>query len=161
MDQVKILPTCAIALSLLLSANAFSADNGLITKSSNYSAKETTERFERAVKEKGQSGWIVFGEIDHASAAANVDLKLRPRTVVVFGNPKLGTMPMQKAPSLAIDVPLKALVWEDDQGKVWLTYNSAEYLSTYVYPRHGLSMPPDAVKGIERFLADVSEQGTR
>jgi uncharacterized protein (DUF302 family) len=93
-----------------------SAASGLITKPSQYSVEETIERFEAAVKAQGG---VVFTEIDHAAAAAQAGLALRPRTVIVFGNPKTGTPLMQRAPTLAIDVPLKALVWQDDQGKVW------------------------------------------
>jgi uncharacterized protein (DUF302 family) len=67
---------------------------------------------------------------------------------------------MQKAPTVAIDVPLKALVWEDDQGKVWLTYNSAEYIQDYVYPRHGLPSNPDAAKATGSVLADFAQKAT-
>ena len=74
--------------------------------------------------------------------AKEAGLDMRPRTVIVFGNPKLGTPVMIKTPSLAIDVPPKALVWEDDSGKVFLSYNSAEYLYGTIYPRHGLQAPP-------------------
>jgi uncharacterized protein (DUF302 family) len=93
------------------------AESGLISKPSNHSVEETMERFERAVKAKGANGWMVFTEIDHAAAASKNGLTLKPRIVIVFGNPKLGTKPMEGAPTLAIDVPLKALVWQDDQGK--------------------------------------------
>ena len=91
------------------------AESGLITKPSKYSVQETIRRFEAAVTAKG---WVVFTELDHAAAAAKFGLEMRPRTVIVFGNPKIGTPAMQKAPTLAIDVPAKALVWQDDQGKV-------------------------------------------
>jgi uncharacterized protein (DUF302 family) len=104
---------------------------------------------------------MIFAELDHAGAATKYGLDLRPRTVVIFGNPKLGTGPMQKFPSLAIDVPPKALVWQDDQGAVWLTYNSAEYLGTTIYPRHGLSMPPEARQALEQLLSEVSDQSTK
>jgi len=147
----------AIALSLVLQP-ASGGDSGLITKPSKYSAPDTIERFEVAVKAKG---WVVFTELDHAAAAAKVGLQLRPRTVVVFGNPKLGTGPMQKAPTLAIDNPLKALVWQDDQGKVWLTYNSAEYQVSYLYPRHGLTGNPEMHKNLEQFPDGVSEEATK
>ena len=136
----------------------FSADSGLITKESKHSVSETVQRFEAAVNAKSANGWMVFTEIDHAAAAEKYGLKLLPRTVVVFGNPKLGTPGMQKAPTVAIDVPLKALVWEDDQGKVWLTYNSAEYLQNYVYPRHGLPSNLDAAKAIGGVLAVFAQQ---
>ncbi len=111
-----------------------------------------------AVKAKG---WVVFTELDHAAAAVKVGLELRPRTVIVFGNPKLGTAPMQKAATLAIDNPLKALVWQDDQGKVWLTYNSADYQVSYIYPRHGLTGNPEMRKNLEQFLDGVSEEATK
>ena len=91
---------------------AVSAASGLITKPSKYSVQETLERFETAIKAQG---WVVFTELDHAAAAAQAGLALRSRTVIVFGNPKVGTLLMQQAPTLAIDVPLKALVWQDEQ----------------------------------------------
>jgi len=135
-----------------------SADQGLITKRSTYSVPETVERFEHAIKARG---WMVFTELDHAAAASKYGLDLRPRTVIVFGNPKAGTPGMQKFPTLAIDVPLKALVWQDDQGTVWLTYNSAEYLGGTIYPRHGLVMPADARQALEQLLLEVSDQSTK
>ena len=150
-----------IAVTLAVMSYPFAAcpaDQGLITKRSNYSVQETVERFENAIKTKG---FMVFAEVDHAAAATKYGLDLRPRTVVIFGNPKLGTGPMQKFPSLAIDVPPKALVWQDDQGAVWLTYNSAEYLGTTIYPRHGLSMPPEARQALEQLLSEVSDQSTK
>jgi uncharacterized protein (DUF302 family) len=146
----------AIGLSLVLPVSG--GDAGLITKPSKYSVPDTIERFEVAVKAKG---WIVFTELDHAAAATKVGLQLRPRTVVVFGNPKLGTGPMQKAPTLAIDNPLKALVWQDDQGKVWLTYNSADYQVSYIYPRHGLTGNLEMRKNLEQFLDGISEEATK
>jgi uncharacterized protein (DUF302 family) len=118
-----------LAASLVICATAVAAtDQGLITKASRYSVKETVARFGAAVKQREAAGFIVFTEIDHADAAKKFGLDMRPRTVIVFGNPKLGTPVMVKTPLLAIDVPPKALVWEDDQGKVWLSYNSADYL---------------------------------
>ncbi len=155
--RVIVVTIVAIGLSLLLQP-ASGGDSGLITKPSKYSVADTIERFEVAVKAKG---WVVFTEVDHAGAAAKVGLQLRPRTVVVFGNPKLGTEPMQKAPTLAIDNPLKALVWQDDQSKVWLTYNSAEYQVSYIYPRHGLTGNPEMRQNLEQFLAGVTEQATK
>jgi uncharacterized protein (DUF302 family) len=133
----------------------------LISKPSNHSVQETVDRFEGAVKAKGGAGWMVFAEIDHAAAASNNGLTLKPRTVIIFGNPKLGTKPMEGAPTLAIDVPLRALIWQDDQNKVWLTYNSGDYLMSYVYPRHGVAMPAENAKGIHQVLASFAEEATR
>ena len=90
-----------LALSLAIytgPATAHAADDGVITKPSKYSAKETVTRFETAVKEKEVAGFMVFTEIDHAAAAKKFGLDLRPRTVIVFGNPKLGTPAMVKSP---------------------------------------------------------------
>lgn len=139
---------------------AVAADPGLITKQSRYSVKETVERFQTAVKAKEANGFMVFTEIDHAAAAKKFGLDMRPRTVIVFGNPKLGTPAMQKQPLLAIDVPPKALVWQDDDGKVWLTYNSAEYLGSTIYPRHGLPNPP-ATPTLAKMLAEFSDYATK
>ena len=136
------------------------ADPGLVTLPSKYSVQETIERFEAAIRAKSDQGWMVFTELDHAAAAAKNGLTLPPRTVVVFGNPRGGTPNMQKAPTLAIDVPPKALVWQDDQGKVWLTFNSGEYLQNYVYPRHGLPSDPAAAKAFDEFVKRAAEQAT-
>jgi uncharacterized protein (DUF302 family) len=142
---------------MLIGMSPAVADPNLITKPSAYSVKETIERFERAVTAKG---WVVFTEIDHAAAAAKVGLELKPRTVVIFGTPKLGTAPMQASPTLAIDLPLKALVWQDDAGKVWLSYNSADYLAD-AYERHGRTFLPDASDTLAQFLDQLSNQGTK
>ena len=147
-------------LSFTLANAAFAADNGLITVQSHYSVKDTIARFEAAVRAKKSLGFMVFTEIDHAAAAKKFGLTMRPRTVIIFGNPKFGTPVMVKTPMLAIDVPPKALVWEDDQGKVWLTYNSAEYLGNVIYARYGLPNPPSSPKlaaGLKAFAAYATQ----
>ena len=151
----------ALSMALIaLAETATAADPGLITKESRYSVKETVERFENAVKAKEANGFMVFTELDHSAAAKKFGLDLLPRTVIVFGNPKLGTPTMQKTPLLAIDVPLKALVWQDDQGKVWLTYNSAEYLGGTIYARHGIPDPP-STPTLAKALAEFSDLATK
>lgn len=131
---------------------------GLITKQSSYSVAETIRRFVDAIK---ANGGTVFAEIDHAAAAAKASIPLRGRTVIVFGNPKGGTPLMQQAPTLSIDLPSKALVWEDDDGVVWLTYNSGEYMENVIYARHGLSVKAGAHDYMERLLEDASDHSTR
>lgn len=132
---------------------------GLITVPSNNSVTDTIERFEDAVK---ASGWMVFTRLDHAAAAEKYQQKLLPRTVIVYGNPGLGTANMVKAPTLAIDIPPKALVWQDDQGKVWLSYNSAAYLSETVYARHGVPpTPPAGVVAYTKLLEDWATKATK
>ena len=156
-----ILARLALLLAICPTAvTTRAADDGLITKPSRYSAKETVARFEAAVKEREAAGATVFTEIDHAAAAKKFGLDMRPRTVIVFGNPKLGTPAMVKTPLLAIDVPPKALVWEDDQGKVWLSYNSADYLYKTIYPRHSAEAPPTTAP-FAKFLDEISDYATK
>ena len=149
------------AVLLVMSSSPSFADSGLITKPSKYTVQETIERFEAAIKSKASAGWVIFSRIDHAAAAKDAGLEMRPRTVIIFGNPKAGTPPMTKSATLAIDLPMKALVWQDEQNKVRLTYNSSEYGAKQIYPRHGLTVPDDAAKALERFLADASDQSTQ
>lgn len=137
---------------------AIAAESGLVTVASLHPAAETVERFEAAVRAKG---WVVFAKLDHAAAAEAAGLQLRPRTVVIFGNPKGGTPAMRTNPTLAIDLPLKSLVWEDDSGKVWLTYNSAEFVGQQIYGRHGLSMTAEPTQGLAKLLSDVSRDATQ
>ena len=153
--------TIIVGILLVMSPSLACADAGLITKPSKYMVQETIDRFEAAIKSKTAVGWVIFSRIDHAAAARGAGLEMRPRTVIIFGNPKAGTPPMTKSATLAIDLPMKALVWQDDQEKVWLTYNSAEYGAKQIYPRHGLSVPDDAAKALEKFLADASDQSTQ
>jgi uncharacterized protein (DUF302 family) len=136
------------------------ADTGLVTVPSKYSVPETIQRFEAAIRAKSDQGWMVFTELDHAAAAAKNGLTLPARTVIVFGNPRGGTPNMQKAPTLAIDLPPKALVWQDDQGKVWLTFNSGEYLQDYINPRHGLPSNSTAAKAFDEFVKHAAEEAT-
>jgi len=136
---------------------ADAADPGLVTLASHHAVADTIDRFEAAVKAKG---WVVFTRIDHAAAAQAAGLDLPPRMVVIFGNPKTGTDPMRSNPTLAIDLPMKALIWQDQAGKVWLTYNSADYVGATIFPRHGLSVPPDARAGLAQVLEGFAKQAT-
>jgi uncharacterized protein (DUF302 family) len=101
------------------------ADNGLIHLSSPHTVMETLARLETIVQAKGLT---ILARIDHSGDAAKTGLKMPPTKLLIFGNAKSGTPLMIASPSVAIDLPLKALVWEDDDGKVWLSYNSPTYL---------------------------------
>lgn len=114
-------------------------ENGLVQVASRYSVDETVLRLEAAFKEKGMQ---VFTVIDHSGEARKVGLTMRPTKVLIFGSPKGGTPLMVAAPSLAIDLPLKALVAEDAYGKVSVTYNRPEYLQE----RHGV--PAELIKSL-------------
>ena len=113
--------------------------NGLLQVVSRYPVDETVRRIESLL---GQKGLQVFAVIDHSGEAQKVGLKMRPTKVVIFGSPKGGTPLMVAAPTLAIDLPLKALVAEDESGKVWVSYNTPEYLRQ----RHGV--PEDLINNI-------------
>jgi uncharacterized protein (DUF302 family) len=112
------------------------AADGLITQRSSHGPKETMDRLEAAVKAKGLT---VFARIDHAAGAATVDLLLRPTELLIFGNAKAGTPLMQSVQTIGIDLPLKALVWQDAAGSTWLSYNDPCWLAQ----RHGLDHDAD------------------
>jgi len=102
-----------------------SSDDGMVHLSSSHSVPETLKRLDSVLQSRGLT---VFARIDHSGEAEKVGMKMRPTQLVIFGSPKGGTPVMVASPTLAIDLPLKALVWEDAAGKVWVSYNSAEYL---------------------------------
>jgi len=106
------------------------AADGLITIRSGFGPQETMKRLEAEVKARGLT---VFGHIDHAAGAAAVGLPLRPTDLLIFGNAKGGTPLMQSVQTIGIDLPLKALVWQDEQGAIWLSYNDPAFLTH----RHG------------------------
>jgi uncharacterized protein (DUF302 family) len=114
-------------------------DRGMIDVLSPYSVPDTLSRLESILKERGLT---IFARVDHSGEAERVGLKMRPTQLLIFGSPKGGTPLMVAAPSVAIDLPLKALAWEDESGRVWLSYNAAEYLQQ----RHGF--PVDLLKNI-------------
>ena len=125
---MKTIPRLLIVLTLtvLVAATAASATEGLIAIKSPHSAKETMDRLEELVTQKGLT---VFARIDHAAGAAKVDKTLRPTELLIFGNPQGGTPFMECAQTAGIDLPLKALVWEDASSQVWLGYNDPAYLA--------------------------------
>ena len=104
---------------------AATVNSGLINRPSKHSVDETLERLKRTLQAKGVT---VFALVDHSGEAEKVGLKMRPTKLVIFGNPKAGTPLMLAAPSIAIDLPLKILIWEDGEGKVWASFNSPAYL---------------------------------
>jgi len=113
--------------------------NGIVDVASRYSVPETLARLQTILKEKGMT---VFALVDHSGEAEKAGLAMRPTQLLIFGSPKGGTPLMVAAPRLAIDLPLKALAWQDEAGQVWLSYNSPEDLQQ----RHGF--PADLMKNI-------------
>ncbi len=118
--------------------------DGLVSCLSSHGPGETMDRFVAAVAERGMT---ILARIDHAGAAAKVGMELRPTEVVLFGNPKAGTPLMQAMQTIGIDLPLKALVWQDADGKTWLSYNDPKWL----VERHGIPA------GMERTLGAMAD----
>jgi uncharacterized protein (DUF302 family) len=131
-----------------------SVTTGLITSKSSFGAKETADRLGTAVEAKGMT---VFARIDHAAGARQAGLELAPIELLIFGNAKGGTPLMQANPVVGIDLPLKALVWRDGRGTVWLTYNDPHWIAR----RHGLDTAVDAqADSMAAALAAVARDAT-
>jgi len=129
------------------------AGDGLISVKSSHDVKVTADRLENILNQKGMT---VFIRINHSAGAKKVGKQLRPTELVVFGNPKVGTPLMQCSQSVAIDLPQKALIWQDDRGQAWLTYNDPNYLAQ----RHGLSECTEVIKKVEKALSNFATAAT-
>ncbi|HXV80003.1 MAG TPA: DUF302 domain-containing protein [Candidatus Binatia bacterium] len=145
---MKIVQTVIVVLLVYCSTGTWAAE-GLIELKSPYSPKDTMDRLEAVVKQKGLT---VFARIDHAAGAAKVGKKLRSTELLIFGNPKGGTPFMECSQTVGVDLPLKALVWEDASGQVWLGYNDPEFLAK----RHGVTKCP-AVENLKKALAGFAQ----
>jgi uncharacterized protein (DUF302 family) len=131
------------------------AQEGLVSFPSRYSAPETMQRLLAALAKRDLT---VFARIDHAANAGAVGMPLRPTDVVLFGNPKGGTALMQDQQRAGIDLPLKALVWQDAEGKVWLSYNAPDWIAA----RAGLgAASAGAVAAMTQALAAIAEEVTK
>jgi uncharacterized protein (DUF302 family) len=130
-----------------------SADSDLVTLPAAHGPAETVERFKSLLAQKGIE---LFADIDHAAAARKVGLSLRPTRVLIFGNPKAGTPLMQGRQTIGLDLPLRVLVWEDEAGKVWLTYRLVESLAR----RHGVTDRAEVVKALDDGLGALSRAAT-
>ncbi|MCU7939471.1 MAG: DUF302 domain-containing protein [gamma proteobacterium symbiont of Bathyaustriella thionipta] len=143
-----------LALLLLCITVIGYADDGLVVKPSNYSVTETLDRFETIIKKKGIT---VFTRINHAQGAKNAGLTLEPTELLIFGNPKIGNPLMVSQPKSGIDLPLKAIAWQDKEGKVWLAYNSPDYIAK----RHSINDTPAAIKKMTGALNKFSDFATK
>jgi uncharacterized protein (DUF302 family) len=130
------------------------AEGPMITKKSNHSVAATLDRLEAAVKEKGIAVAVRW---DHAAAAKQVGMSLRPMQVLIFGNPKLGTPLMQSNPQAGVDLPLKALAWEDETGAVWLGYTAPADLAA----RYRIGDRAEVVQKMTGVLDALTTQATR
>ena len=139
--------------ALFLLASLSYADNGIISVKSSHEVKATTDRLENVLNQKGMT---VFIRINHAEGAQKVGKRLRPTELVVFGNPKVGTPLMLCSQSTAIDLPQKALIWEDQEGTVWFSYNDPNYL----VERHGITGCAEVIKKTEKALSNFAKTAT-
>ena len=146
-------PLVLTSLLILFFVSLASADNGLISIRSSHDVKSTADRLENALKTKGMT---VFNRINHAEGAEKVGKNLRPTELIIFGNPKVGTPLMQCGQSVAIDLPQKALIWEDKRGQVWLSYNDPKYLAN----RHGIRQCVEVIRKIENALGSFAQVAT-
>ncbi|MGI9499825.1 MAG: DUF302 domain-containing protein [Geminicoccaceae bacterium] len=148
-----MLKSFAIAVLCCFATSAIAAE-GLVVKPSNYSVVETIDRLEAVLQEKGLK---IFARIDHQAGAAGADLDLPPTQLLIFGNPKLGTPLMTSAPTTAIDLPQKALAYEDAAGKVHLVYNDIGYLQA----RHGIEGRDEVIAKVRGALGKFTDAATK
>lgn len=118
-NYAKILMTLALVVPGIASAD-------VIKKASSHGVKETMDKFETLIKSKGLG---VFVRVDHTKNAMSVDMKMNEAEVIIFGNPKAGTVLMKKDPATALDLPMKVAVYKDNDGKVWISYRNPQDLS--------------------------------
>ena len=130
--------------SFMVMLNAAAQDNGIVTRQSKYSVAETAARLEAAIMASGV--YKVFYKLDHAATAeSEAGVRIPPSQLILFGNPKGGAPLIKEAPSLALDLPNRALVWEDPTGKVWVSYNGIAAL----FSRHALKRTDEQIRTIE------------
>jgi uncharacterized protein (DUF302 family) len=142
-----------VLIIFLYSASLAWADTGFVNVMSNHSVKETADRLQAVIKQKGMT---VFTRIDHAAGAQRVGKILRPTELIIFGNPKVGAPLMQCSQTVGLDLPQKALIWEDEAGRVWFSYNDPKYLAK----RHGLTKCGEILKKIENALKNFAIAAT-
>lgn len=138
----------------LLAAAGASAQGGLISVKSSHDVMNTADRLERALADKGVR---IFARIDHAAGARQVGETLAPTLLIIFGSPAIGTPLIQRSRTIGIDLPLKALIWQDRAGQVWFTYTSADELAS----RHGITEMNDSVAKIQTALTNFARAATQ
>ena len=141
LSALLILPTAMPAVA---------AVEGMINVESTFNVVDTTDRLEGILKEKGMT---VFNRVKHSEGASNVGIELRDTELLIFGNPKAGSPLMKCAQTVAIDLPQKALVWEDENEKVWISYNDPRHLEQ----KHGITGCEKVISNIEKALANFAQ----
>ena len=147
---MKIL--CATFLTIILSTSVNAAE-GLTNIQSDFNVEETATRLENILKAKGMT---VFKRISHSGGAKKVGIELRDTELIIFGNPKVGSPLMKCQQSVAIDLPQKALIWQDDTSTTWVSYNDPRYIEK----RHGITGCEEVIIKIEKALAGITQAAT-
>ncbi len=137
-------------LALIFIAIPVEAADGVIDVPSDFNVEETADRLESILKEKGMT---IFNRVKHSEGAKKVGIELRQTELIIFGNPKVGSLLMQCQQSVAIDLPLKALIWEDDTAKVRISYNDPRYLEK----RHHMTGCEDVISKVEKALGGITK----
>jgi len=143
------IPLLAILVVLIISAPVYAVE-GMIDVKSSFGAKETGDRLESVLTEKGMT---IFNRVKHSETAKNAGVELRETELIIFGNPKAGSPLMKCQQSVAIDLPQKALIWKDSEDNVWISYNDPGYLEK----RHNISNCEEVIAKIEKALADIAK----
>ena len=142
-----------IVLSIFLTMPLAYADNGIIAVKSSHAVNETADRLEAALKQKGMT---IFARINHSEGAKKAGIDLPATELIIFGNPKVGSPLMKCHRTVGIDLPQKALIWKDENGQVWLSYNDPQYLAK----RHDLSKCMQVIKKVEKALSNFAKAAT-
>lgn len=140
--------TLIVLWGLLFIANPIFAAEGMINISSEFSVEETANRLENILKTKGM---IIFKQVKHSESAAAIGIELRKTELIIFGNPKVGSPLMQCQQTVAIDLPQKALIWQDEKDKVWISYNDPMYLMK----RHDIKNCEETISKIDKALMNI------
>jgi uncharacterized protein (DUF302 family) len=143
-----------VVAAVVATAPARADGEGLVVKPSAHGVIETVDRLERVLSEKGIT---VMARFDHAESALKADAELRPTELLVFGNPSLGTPLMQSQPTTGIDLPMKALVYEDQDGRVWLAYNDPAWLAA----RHSITGHDEIIQKMSGTLDQLTDTATQ
>ncbi len=141
------LPVLLVVLAM--TASAYAADS-MINVKSTFEVKETGDRLESVLKEKGMT---IFNRIKHSEAAGEVGVALRETELIIFGNPEAGSSLMKCQQSVAIDLPQKALIWKDSYGNTWISYNNPRYLKK----KHNIANCEEVISKIENALAGIAK----
>jgi uncharacterized protein (DUF302 family) len=139
-----------VALSILFIATPVAAVDGVVDVPSSFNVEETADRLVEILNKKGMT---IFNRIKHSESAAKVGIELRNTELIIFGNPKVGSPLIVCQQSVAIDLPQKALIWEDDNARVWISYNDPRYLEK----RHDISACEGAITKVEKALAGITK----